>query len=707
MNLLVPLYMLGALAIAIPIILHLRRRPPKDRVVFSSLMFLSPDTPQRKKRSQLEHWLLLLLRCLALLLLALMFSRPFFKDPNALAELTSGTVRVAVIDRSASMQREGLWQEARKQAQALVNQADSSDRLALLTFDSEVQTLVSFDEWTPLASSQRRALATSALSDFGPSWSATAMDEALTQAVGLIEDETKDVLSHKEIVLLSDFQEGASLTLLNNFAWPEDIELRLISLTPKEADNAAAHLVAQIETEEGEENPEILARALAKRVRVTNSVSSKNEKLTLAWAGHEDQALEVLLPPGATRVVSAPPRPEGESQFLELTGDSYEFDNRVYVAPRQARPVEVLYLGSDLKEGDTDVPLFYLQRAFSPTESLAPQVLSKRPGELTQQDLLKADVLVLGSKLPVQQDEWVANFVSQGGVAIVALSDSDDNPAFVEDLGIKAKEAEVADYVLLEGLDFDHPILRPFSGAALRDFSKIHFWKYRELTLPEPKQVEDGDAEDSAPATVEQTPTRIRLLAKFDSGDPAWVEARSGQGRVYLFASSWVPRESQLALSSKFVPLIYSILQVAGFESEARRQFYVGDKLPNHGDEAKVTLPDGSEATGAVETKLPGIYQVQAEGETFAYAVNVPVNESRLDPMPNDVLTTMGITLAEDDSTARAELTEEERTRLEFAELEAQQKIWKWLVLVAVLILLGETWLANRRGSARPAESGT
>ena len=79
MSFLFPLYLAGAAAIALPIYLHLRRKPPKDAVEFSSLMFLEPSKHQPlKRRSQLEHLSLLALRCLALLFLAAMFSRPFF-----------------------------------------------------------------------------------------------------------------------------------------------------------------------------------------------------------------------------------------------------------------------------------------------------------------------------------------------------------------------------------------------------------------------------------------------------------------------------------------------------------------------------------------------------------------------------------------------------------------------------------------------------
>ena len=70
MSFLTPLFLLGGLALALPVIFHLIRRTTRERTVFSSLMFLLPTPPRLTKRSRLEHWLLLLLRCLALALLA-------------------------------------------------------------------------------------------------------------------------------------------------------------------------------------------------------------------------------------------------------------------------------------------------------------------------------------------------------------------------------------------------------------------------------------------------------------------------------------------------------------------------------------------------------------------------------------------------------------------------------------------------------------
>ena len=83
MSFLTPLYILGALAIAAPIVFHLIRRTPRGEVPFSSLMFLSPSPPRLTRRSRLDHWLLLLLRAAALCLLAFAFARPFLAPGGA------------------------------------------------------------------------------------------------------------------------------------------------------------------------------------------------------------------------------------------------------------------------------------------------------------------------------------------------------------------------------------------------------------------------------------------------------------------------------------------------------------------------------------------------------------------------------------------------------------------------------------------------
>ena len=85
MNFLAPLFLLGALAVAAPILFHLIRRTTREVTPFSSLMFLRPTPPRVTKRSRLENLWLLLLRCLILALLARGICAAVFTAPDRLA----------------------------------------------------------------------------------------------------------------------------------------------------------------------------------------------------------------------------------------------------------------------------------------------------------------------------------------------------------------------------------------------------------------------------------------------------------------------------------------------------------------------------------------------------------------------------------------------------------------------------------------------
>src|SRR6187549_1347979 len=110
MSFLAPLFLLGALTVALPIVFHLIRRTSREKIPFSSLMFLLATPPRVTRRSRLENIFLLLLRCLVLCLLALGFARPFLRRPIAASPQTGlGTRMVVLVDSSASMKRDQLW----------------------------------------------------------------------------------------------------------------------------------------------------------------------------------------------------------------------------------------------------------------------------------------------------------------------------------------------------------------------------------------------------------------------------------------------------------------------------------------------------------------------------------------------------------------------------------------------------------------------
>src|SRR5439155_23031817 len=76
------------------------------------------------------------------------------------------------------------------------------------------------------------------------------------------------------------------------------------------------------------------------------------------------------------------------------------------------------------------------------------------------------------------------------------------------------------------------------------------------------------------------TPAPLPQQFQFDGGDPAILEVPVGKGRVIVLASGWRTEDSQLALSTKFVPLLYSLLDQSGAATPSPGQYYVGDVVP-------------------------------------------------------------------------------------------------------------------------------
>src|SRR5256885_2262110 len=182
MSFLAPLFLVGAAAVAAPIIFHLIRRTSREKTIFSSLMFLQSTPPRLTRRSRLENIFLLILRCLVLCLLAFGFARPFMQRP--LADTPSGRARrVAIlVDTSASMRRENLWAQARAKAEKYLRSATPADSMALFTFAQQAHPLVSFEQWSSLSLAERVSSSIQRLDQTTPTWEGTHLGNEIGRA---------------------------------------------------------------------------------------------------------------------------------------------------------------------------------------------------------------------------------------------------------------------------------------------------------------------------------------------------------------------------------------------------------------------------------------------------------------------------------------------------------------------------------------------
>ena len=129
---LAPAFLAGALAVAVPILLHLFRRR-SDRVIDFPAVQMLPQAPvQQQERRTLRDLLLLALRIAALLLLALSFARPYVM--GGADALTAPTTMVA-IDTSLSMSGQATWIAATRAAIAAIDAAPVGHLVGVVTFD--------------------------------------------------------------------------------------------------------------------------------------------------------------------------------------------------------------------------------------------------------------------------------------------------------------------------------------------------------------------------------------------------------------------------------------------------------------------------------------------------------------------------------------------------------------------------------------------
>jgi hypothetical protein len=110
------------------------------------------------------------------------------------------------------------------------------------------------------------------------------------------------------------------------------------------------------------------------------------------------------------------------------------------------------------------------------------------------------------------------------------------------------------------------------------------------------------------------------VLARFEDGSPALVEARTGKGRVLLFTSSLGPSWNDLPLTPLYLPFIHQMVRYAGTREEMRGTAWANvysqqakrqrrrDRHAGGRDCRKRVTPDGDLLVTARE---PGFYRLR------------------------------------------------------------------------------------------------
>jgi hypothetical protein len=545
-----PLFLLGAGAAAIPIVLHLLRNEQAPELPFSAVRLLQGVRVEHAQKRRIRDWLLLALRAAALALLAIAFARPYLPG----AQVAGSSLAVLTIDRSASMGLGDAWRQAMQAVRAEVDRARPDEALALVTFDDRPDVLVepTFDRGTIEA----------ALGRVQRGIGGTRYQPALARAASLLDEADA---RNGRVVLISDLQgtpADARATL------PESIRLEIRAVSSG-AGNVA--VLAARRTPDG-----VLATLRS------DGRGPARVRVRLEDAGRALGEAAVVLPPsqlvevhlrGASsnrelRVALAEPDPGG------LTSDDVR-----YVEP-DAGPRTRVLLVSDPEDR------FYVDAALRAADvgsefDVGTATVQGAVAAFARQPRPQVVFLVGPRGLDRGGRDALVRFVRDGGQLFIAASEALNEPglaSLVEGMSVSVTNAD--DPVLtVASVEARHPLFQHLGRVAdsLGSASFTRSWRVRA--------------------------TGWQVLARFNDGAPALLERRLGAGRVVFFSSDVNRRWNDLPLQTAFVPFLHEIARYLA--PERRPTEYTPGTLPDRAQASLgfVTLASGQRVAVNVDPR--------------------------------------------------------------------------------------------------------
>jgi hypothetical protein len=699
---LVPLFLAGLAAVAIPIWVHLTRKQRSLVVPFPSLMFLRQIPFKEDRRRTIHHWLLLALRALVIILLVAAFARPFFEGDAALAVSGTGPREVVVLlDRSYSMASAGRWDEALAAVRRETQGLGPLDRVSLLTFDQGAQSIA--------RSESDPARLRSALDTLAPGWGSTRYGPGLKLAQAILEESD---LPSRELVMVSDFQKRG-WTGEEGVRLPAGTEVRTVQVVGRPGPNVAvADVALRRDRFSGRERIAPSARLVR-----TGGDGPAQVEVVLEVDGRELQRRTATLPASGAATVEFPPVPVAERHTrgsVRVAEDGLPRDDARHfvVSPGSLQRVRVY-----TRPGAPSESSLFLSRALGISDeggfdvAVAPWTLGSVEGLGAGQVVALVDAPFPGGS----GGAALRRFVEQGGGLLIVAGGSSSWGTDVSGW-IGARMDAPVDRLESGGgrvgwVDYDHPIFQIFKNPRSGDFTTPRFFRYRALT-----PVEGG-----------------QVLARFDDGGPALIERRLGEGRVLIWASSLDSFWNDLAVQPIFLPFIHQMARYVSGRGETLPWFTAGQVLDVSDVRAMATAgllegtAEGEALTGervvidpaGNPVRLPGgagphylvlqdagFYTMRptgsGEGRPLAVAVNVDLGES--DPVTmegQEISAALAATVASGEPTGGAGGA----IQLQRADIERRQSLWRLLLAAVLALLAAETVMANRR-STQPATAG-
>ncbi|HKV38803.1 MAG TPA: BatA domain-containing protein [Blastocatellia bacterium] len=677
MSFLHPFFLFGALAAGVPILVHLVRRTRANRIKFPSLMFLKGIEQKTVRRRKLRNLVLLLLRCAALLLLALAFSRPYFAGRNARAS-TEKRATVVLLDVSYSMGYAGVFDRAKVAARDIVSKAHSGTPIAVAAFSSGSEVI------SPLKPDPARAL--TAIGAIKPGLGTTDYPQAIQAANALVKDGANVEGAEADVYMISDFQaagwnrNGPTIKLLPG-----------LHLIPVDVSDRAARNLAVTNVKA---DPVIYSQKYTDKVvaSIANFGSSAAGNQNAATATVElkinelaAERVQVKIEAGATQNLefSGFNVPEGSNRAtLEIDNDGLPVDNMRYFTIQREAQTKVLSIETASRgRGDS----FFIHEALAAGSNSPYALTVKTVGGVNPDELSQYRVIILNDVEAISDGLAAAirTFAERGGGVLLAAGKHTDPGEFNQKLG-SISPAKLGDTVQARGgfatmsqVRMDHPVFSLFNQSGR--LAPVRVYAYHSSAAKQQSSV----------------------IAGLDDGSPLIVDGSAGSGKVLLLDTSLDSTWTDLPVTPIFLPLVRQILDyLSGRASTAPITAGQVFDVPADatGTIPQVNAPDGGRVDRMVKANgqwpvladQVGFYALRYHDHTSYLAVNVDTKESDLTALNIEELVA---SLSASSAGAPATASAQHLTR---DEIEAKQRTWLPLLVLALVMFVAEALLARR-----------
>lgn len=686
-----PLFLIGSVVLAVPVLIHLVRREKSEVIQFSSLMFLL-KVPKRSVRQQiLKNLLLMLLRVLILALLVAAFMRPYLSDsktPAVTAGQTQGTV--LLLDNSYSMRYGTNFDKMKAEAARRIDAMGSNDRMSLVVFNDNATVLAR-------PTSDKNQLK-AAVSTIEPSFGGTRYYEAFTAADRVLQQYNGQ---RRQLTVISDFQRAGWKRSSRENVIGKDVKVDWVNLGVENStnvgiDNVSVDATSFTRTFGGHVSARIHNYRKDQPVTVSVSLRINDKEFGVRQSKTippNDSALADFtgfdLPIGPTK-----------GKIRIETDDPLPVDNEFLFSMERREKLKVLIL-------DVSKPRqsFYLQRAFAASTDLPMEVTVANAGSVHAEDLPMYSVVLIND-VPMLSDGVRDRLVElrktgqQGQFVILGESSNLSWWSNYPGLPVKPIQKITANRnlgkpsVAMTSFDRNHGIFKKFQGSANFTLSTSQVFAYTQMELK--------------PGATS--------LVKFEDGSPAMAEFSGPDRGLVVFASTVDNAVStgwnNFPLSGSFTPMFIQVSRYLSHSDEVREWYALGEGIPVVGSlvggAAAVITPSGERVSlGELASgqqrfytpAAPGFHEIRVGRDVHVIAVNPPSNEGNLDIIPPGELVDSVQSTAAEAQQAGLFTTDDQLDQAR------RQLSWWYLLVVAILAAIAEIYVANK--SFRPQSGAT